>query len=514
MPSLWKSNGPMPSCPPLAKDASCDLLVVGSGIVGLSAAYEAARFGSKVIVIDRGEICGGMTARTTAHLSSALDDYYFRLIDAVGEDSARLYHESQVAAINRIEAICEEERIEADFSRVPGYLVAARSEDQNHLDREFAACRKIGVDVEWTDDAPVRLPASTRALRFKDQGRVHPLKYCAGLAKAIQRLAGQLFSNTAYVDHEAEDGGVTVTIETGPSIRAGTVLFATNSPVNDLVKVHTKQVPMRTYAVAGKVASGSVEDALVWDTLEAYHYVRLQSAGGGQDWLIVGGEDHRSGTADDMDDRFARLEAWARDRFEVQEFDYRWSGQVMEPADFLPYSGRDGSDRVYLHSGDSGQGMTNGVAGALNFIALYRNDRARFADLFDPSRKPASLRALGEYAKGQGPVIANMAEHLEGGEVDSIDAIKPGQGAIVRRGTAKHAVYRAEDGSIVERSAVCTHVGCIVHWNSFEKCWDCPCHGSQFRSDGTVLNGPAVRPLALVDQEEEPNRGQSAESAA
>ena len=499
MPSLWKAETKTPPFPPLREDARCDLLVVGSGIAGLSSAYEAARCGANVVVIDRGPITSGMTARTTAHLASELDDYYYRLIEVVGEDEARLYHESQVAAINRIEAICSEEGIDADFRRLAGYLIAARSEHQEHLDKEYDACRKLEVDAQWAETAPVPLPEHTRALRFNEQARFHPLKYCAGLATVIQRRGGGLFANTAYVDHDEDSEGVTIKTQGGPSIRADAVLFATNTPVNDRVKVHTKQVPMRTYAMAGKVAAGAVEDALVWDTLEAYHYVRLQPATEGQDWLIVGGEDHRTGTANDMNERFARLEAWARERFPVADFEYRWSGQVMEPVDFLPYSGRDGSDRIYLHSGDSGQGMTNGVAGALNFIALYRNDKARFADVFDPARKPKTAYSLGEYVKGQGPVVANLAEYLEAGEVESVEAIKPGEGAILRRGAAKHAVYRAEDGSIIERSAVCTHVGCIVHWNSFEKCWDCPCHGSQFQPDGTVLNGPALRPLTNVN---------------
>lgn len=498
MPSLWKAEFKTKSYPPLNEDLSCDLLVIGSGIAGLSSAYEASRFGEKVVVIDRGEITGGMTARTTAHLASELDDYYAELIKSSGEEKARLYHESQVAAINRVEAICEEEAIDADFRRLPGYLVAARVEDGQQLEDEYDACSKIEVDVAWSDSAPVPVPTGTRALRFENQGRFHPLKYCAGLAEAIERRGGRLFGKTAYLSHDEEDDGVMVKTGSGRSNRAKAVLFATNSPVNDLVKVHTKQVPMRTYAIAGKVAADGIEDALVWDTLEAYHYVRLQPAGEGQAWLIVGGEDHRSGTENDMDERFARLESWARERFPVTAFDYRWSGQVMEPADFLPYSGRDGSDRIYLHSGDSGQGITNGVAGALNFIALYRNDKARFGDLFDPSRKPSSRISLGEYVKGQGPVVANLTEYLGEGEIDSVDQIKPGEGAVVRRGMAKHAVYRDEEGSLIERSAVCTHVGCIVHWNGFEKCWDCPCHGSQFLPDGTVINGPAVRPLAKV----------------
>ena len=500
MPSLWKAESKPLRFAPLTADSGCDLVIVGSGIAGLSAAYEAARCGARVLVIDRGEIAGGMTARTTAHLVSEIDDRYFELIEAVGENDAQLYHESQVAAINRIETICREEGIGADFERLAGYLIPAEQGHMAELEKEYDACRKLGVAVEWTDQVPYPLIAGTKALKFAEQGRFHPLKYCAGLVNAIESADGGIYGGTAYISHDEDDDAVVIRTENGPTIRAGAALFATNSPVNDRVAIHTKQVPMRTYAMAGRIPSGSVEDALVWDTLWPYHYVRLQPAGDGEDWLIAGGEDHRTGTADDMDQRFARLEAWTREHFpSFTKAEYRWSGQVMEPADCMPYSGRDGSDRIYVHTGDSGTGMTNGVAGALNFIALYRNDKARFASLFDPGRKPVSALSLGEYVKGQGPVVANLAEYVEAGEVDSVDAVKPGEGAILRRGLAKHAIYRAEDGSITERSAVCTHVGCIVHWNSFEKCWDCPCHGSQFQPDGTVINGPAIKPLARIE---------------
>ncbi|HYC96081.1 MAG TPA: FAD-dependent oxidoreductase [Sphingomicrobium sp.] len=501
MPSLWRAEFEPLTYPPLQTDADCDLVVIGSGIAGLSSAYEASRFGAKVIVIDRGDITGGMTARTTAHLVSEIDDRYFDLIKAVGEDNARLYHESQVAAISRIEAVCKEEGIDADFTRLPGYLVAADPSYQTELQDEFDACRKLEVDVEWSDTAPISLPAGTKALKFANQGRFHPLKYCAGLALAIQKRGGELFSHTAYVGHDEQDDSVTIRTDSGHKIRAGAALFATNVPVNDRVKVHTKQVPMRTYAIAAKLPSGSIEDALVWDTLWPYHYVRLQPAGDGQDWLIVGGEDHRSGTANDMEDRFDKLESWTRERFpQFAKAEHRWSGQVMEPVDFMPYSGRDGSERIYVHSGDSGMGMTNGVAGSLNFIALYQGGKAHFAELFNPSRKPTAGLSLKEFFKGQGPVVANLGEYLGAGEVADVEEIRPGEGAIVRRGLAKHAVYHGEDGVFVERSAVCTHVGCIVHWNSFEKCWDCPCHGSQYLPDGTVINGPAISPLAKVDE--------------
>ena len=500
--SCWMEAMPQVAGPPLTGNAECDLLVIGSGIAGLSSAYEAARFGHKVIVIDRGRICGGMTSRTTAHLASEIDDFYSELIRARGEEEARLYHESQVAAVNRIEAICEEEGIAADFTRVDGYLIAAEPSHQSDLEDEYAACKRLDVAVEWADSAPVPLPEATRALRFPNQGRFHPLKYCAGLIRAIAARGGRFHADTAYVSHREDQDGVTVECENGATIRASQALFATNSPVNDKVAIHTKQAPQRTYVIAGRVPKGSAPDALVWDSLTYYHYARIAPWDDAGDLLIVGGEDHQSGNANDMDDRFAHLEQWTRDHYpSFTRTDYRWSGQVMEPVDFLPYTGRNpGSLRIYVHTGDSGQGMTNGVAGALNFIALLSGEKARFAKMFDPSRKPASGIALKEYAAEQAEVVGNLSEYVTPGEVGSADEIRCGEGAVLRRGMGKIAAYRDTSGKLIERSAVCTHVGCIVHWNSFEKCWDCPCHGSQFAIDGSVLNGPAVRPRAKVDQ--------------
>jgi len=500
--SFWYEDAGLEKRPALVADAECDLAVVGSGIAGLSAAYEAARFGWRVIVIDRQQTVGGvMTPRTTAHLASELDDYYCRLIKAVGEEDARLYHESQVAAINRIEAVCRDEGIDADFARLDGFLVPAEPSHLRDLEEEYDACRSLDVEVEWADKAPVPLPGATRALRFPNQARFHPLKYVRGLIRAIEARGGRIHGGTVYVDHSEEDESVLIETEAGPRIRARAAVFATNSPVNDKVAIHTKQVPDRTYVIAGPVPKGNVADALVWDTLEAYHYVRLQPLGDSEDLLIVGGEDHRTGEAADMDERFAHLEQWTRERFpSFGEVRHRWSGQVMEPVDFMPYSGRNPGNRaIYVHTGDSGQGMTNGVAGALNIAALLFDQKPRFADVLDPARKPKAGTSLADFVTGRATDVKNLSEYLTGGERDSADDLKPGEGAILRRGPAKIAAFRQEDGTLVERSAVCTHVGCIVHWNPLEQCWDCPCHGSQFQPDGTVINGPAIKPLAPAD---------------
>ncbi|HEY0445074.1 MAG TPA: FAD-dependent oxidoreductase [Allosphingosinicella sp.] len=499
--SYWMEAAPVIDAPQLASDESCDVVVIGSGIAGLSTAYELSRFGRSVIVIDRGGIGNGMTARTTAHLATELDDFYSELIRVRGEEEARLYHDSQVSAVNRIEAICRDEGIDADFARVEGYLFPAEESHRADLEEEYQACRRIGVEVEWADRAPVPGIDTGMALRFPNQARFHPTKYLAGLARALIARGGRLYANTTHVSDEEKEGRVEVTTEAGPVIRASAAVFCTNSPTNNKVAIHTKQLPDRTYVVAGRVPKGSVADALVWDSHDAYHYVRIQPLGEAEDLLIVGGEDHRSGEENDMDERLARLEQWTRERYpSFTRADYRWSGQVLEPIDFMPFSGRNpGNTNIYIHTGDSGQGITNGVAGSLTILPLIIGEDSRYAPLLDPGRKSLTTTSIGEFVRGQAGVVKDYAEFVTPGEVGSADELRPGEGAVIREGLSKLAVFKREDGGVIRRSAVCTHMGCLVHWNGFEKCWDCPCHGSQFAPDGQVLNGPAVQPLAEAE---------------
>lgn len=500
---VWMASGPVADAPLLRSDEHADVVIVGAGIAGLSTAYELMRAGKSVIVIDRGPIGGGMSSRTTAHLASALDDFYHRLISRRGLETARRYFNSQAAAIDRIEAIQQHEGIDCDFVRLDGYFFLSPGDDESLLEQEIDACEQIGFNgVSWVERAPVPGVDTGRSLRFPRQGRFHPRKYMAGLTRAILRDGGRLYANTPVTGFQETADGVTLTAGHGHKIHAQAAVVATNSPVNDRVAVHTKQPPYRTYVIAGPVEAGSVPDALVWDTQEAYHYVRIQPTGGAEDILIVGGEDHKTGTVHDMGDRFAALEEWTRRHYpQLQSIEYRWSGQVMEPVDYLPFTGLNhGNTHIYIHTGDSGQGMTNGVAGAMILRDLILGLDNSWAEVTDPQR--ISLSAAGEFLKENIEAATHWVEHLTAGEVSSTNDIQPGQGAVIRDGLKKLAVFRDESGTLHARSATCSHAGCVVHWNPFERCWDCPCHGSHFAVDGSVLNGPAISPLAKADYEE------------
>jgi Rieske Fe-S protein len=224
----------------------------------------------------------------------------------------------------------------------------------------------------------------------------------------------------------------------------------------------------------------------------------LQPKDSKSDYLIVGGADHKSGEADDADVRFEALEAWMRNLLPpLGKQTHHWSGQVLNPVDFSSFTGRNpGNDRIYIHTGDSGQGITHGVVASLLLSGLIVDGRHPWADIYDPARKP--VKAAGTFISENLTAVKNFAEYVAPGELKSVEELKPGCGAIVRDGLKKIAAYRDETGSLHLHSAACTHLGCHVHWNSLERCWDCPCHGSHFAIDGTVLNGPAIAPLAKL----------------
>jgi Rieske Fe-S protein len=288
-------------------------------------------------------------------------------------------------------------------------------------------------------------------------------------------------------------------------LRAAHIVVATNTPFNDRVKLHTKQAAYRTYVVGFEVPRNSFPPVLLWDMADPYHYVRAVR-GEAHDVVIVGGEDHKTGQADDPEMRYQRLESWARARLAgLGAMRYRWSGQLMEPVDALGFIGRNpfDDDNVYVVTGDSGDGMTHGtIAGMLigDLIAGRANPWQR---LYDPARK--SIRAAATYVEENANFVGHMVrDWVRGGEVHDRADIPPGEGAIIREGLSTHAVYRDPRGDLHELSAVCTHLGCVVQWNSGEKSWDCPCHGSRFAVDGAVLHGPANSPLPAIQAEAAP----------
>jgi glycine/D-amino acid oxidase-like deaminating enzyme/nitrite reductase/ring-hydroxylating ferredoxin subunit len=512
--SFWERTAQSIATAPLDRSVTTDVVIVGAGIAGMMTAYQLGREGRKVVVLDDGPIGSGMTCRTTAHLVNALDDRFYDIESFHGAEGARLAAESHTAAIDQYEKIAAEEGIDCDFERVDGYLCTPPGGSIDLLDEELAAVHRAGLSgVERVNRVPLVSGFDTGpALRFPRQGQVHPLRFLTGLAGAIQRQGGQIFTGT-HVEKIAGGATAKVTTSSGHEVAASAVVVATNTPINDRFVIHTKQAPYYTYVVGLAVPRGAIPPILLWDTAQTaeeekqqlgpvpYHYVRL-AHDRDHDVLIVGGEDHKTGQADDSDERFARLETWARERFPAaQELTDRWSGQVMEPVDTMAFIGRNPLDEpnVFIATGDSGNGMTHGAIAGLLLADLIAGRENRWAKLYEPSRKITQPRLLAEFAKENLNVAAQMRDYVTPGDVASAGEIPVRGGAIMREGVAKIAAYRDEAGVLHRLSAVCPHLKCIVRWNHAENTWDCPCHGSRFDCLGKVINGPATSDLSPVD---------------
>lgn len=503
---VWDVEAPPQQFAPLRENLRADVCVVGAGIAGMSVAYTLSRAGKKVIVLEDGAVGGGQTGVTTAHLASAMDDRFYALEEMHGRDGARLAYESHQAAVDYIGRIVQEEGIDCDYRKLDGYLFLAKEHGRDELEKELEAARRAGFrDAELLERIPGATFDSGPCIRFPGQGRFHPTKYLRGLARAIHSRDGRIFTGT-HVDEVNGGAGSHVRTSDGFTVHADSIVVCTNSPMNDRVVIHTKQAPYLTYAIAAPV-EGVVLDALMWDTGDPYYYIRLhevEEAGERRQLIIVGGEDHHTGEDQDEGERHRRLEEWTRARFPIGDVRHRWSGQVYEPVDYMGFIGRNpgGPANVYVATGDSGQGMTHGTIAGMLIPDLVLGRENPWEKLYHPGR--ISLRATGEFVRINLDVARHYAEWVTGSEaeVDTAAEIAPGEGAVIRRGRTPVAVYRDEAGVQHEMSAVCTHLGCIVHWNGVAKSWDCPCHGSRFEPKGEVINGPApvgLRPLERAD---------------
>lgn len=491
----------------LNKSIDADVLIIGGGIAGLTTAYCLLKEGRKVVLVEDGLIGSGESGRTTAHLTCALDDRYYEIEKTFGEEGSRKAAESHTAAIDRIEKIVKEEGIDCEFERVYGYLFLHETDTEEKLKKELTATQKAGLLTEWKDEVP-GIAANGPCIRFPGQGEFHIMKYLHGLAKAIVKMGGIIYTKTQarFINEKGAQCNE-------HDVTASEIVVATNSPVNDFISIHTKQFAYRTYVIAGKIPKDIIPHALWWDTggTEAkwattpYHYVRVQQYNDEYDLLLSGGEDHKTGQADDdgvvEEKRYEALIEWTTKRFPMMEdIVYRWSGQVTEPFDYMAFLGKNpGNDNIYIITGDSGNGMTHGTLGGMIVTDLIQGKENTWADIYSPKRLPVSMP--GTYLSEFMNVVKQYGDFIKRADIQEIDELHNNEGAILGKGLRRIAVYKDEQGTVHSFSAVCPHMGCVVQWNAEEKSFDCPCHGSRFTKEGDVINGPATASLEKVSIE-------------
>jgi glycine/D-amino acid oxidase-like deaminating enzyme/nitrite reductase/ring-hydroxylating ferredoxin subunit len=491
--SVWVDTGPeQPALPRLEDHVRADVVVIGGGIAGITTALLLKEAGVRVVLLEAGRLARGVSGYTTAKVSSQHGLIYARLSSRFGADAARTYGSANQAALEWIARRVREQAIDCDFRRRPSYAYVSEGGDRSQAEDEAAAAAAAGLPATLTDAAP--LPYATgAAVRFDDQAEFHARKYLLALADALHGDGCEVFERSHAV--EVDDDERCVVKTPGGRVTADHVVVATHYPFLDRSLAFARVHPQRSYALACRIAGAPPEGMFISadSPTRSVRAVPLD----GDELLLVGGEGHRTGSGGDTEERYARLERFAQEHWDVESVEYRWSAQDNTTVDGVPYVGRltPRSSQVLMATGFAKWGMTGGTAAAMLLSDLVLGRDNGWAGLFDPNRielRAGAPRFVEENARVG---LRFVGDRIAKRGTRPIESLAPGEGDIVRHAGEKVAGHRRDDGTLVAVSPSCSHLGCQVTWNRAERSWDCPCHGSRFAPEGDVLQGPAVHRL-------------------
>jgi len=497
---FWIDSAPIQKFPKLQRNISVDVVVVGAGVTGITTAYLLKQTGLTVALIERERVASIDTGHTTAHLTYITDVELRELARNFGEDHAQAAWDAGAAAIDEIERIVGKEMIECEYTRVPAYIHVCvggpSKKEAPSLKKEADLAAKLGFDAVYLESAPYfNLPA----VRFANQAKFHPRKYLRSLVKKIPGNSSYVFEKSAASEFDAKQRRVKVNRNW---ISFDRVVMATNNPLVGLASItaatlfQTKLSLYTSYALGGRVPSGTLPEALFWDTRDPYDYLRIDRHRD-FDYLIYGGEDHKTGQKQQTQRAYARLLGRLKKIIPEARVDHRWSGQVISTPDGLPYTGEN-AEHQFVATGYCGNGITFGTVAAMMARDWVTGRKNPWTDLFAVDRKKIKGATWNYVRENKDYPYYMIKDRIARPEAQSVREIKRGQGMVVGSRGKKRAVFRDRNGDLHQLSPVCTHLGCLVRWNPAESTWDCPCHGSRFKPTGEVIAGPAEEALAPI----------------
>ena len=491
--SFWIDAGPaLPQFPDLSQDVNADVAVIGGGIVGITTALLLQERGAQVVLLEADRLAGGVTGHTTAKVSSQHGLIYAQIRSRFGNEAARTYGRANEAALEWIAGRVQRDGIDCDFRRRSSYAYVTTASDRSKVEAEAEAASEAGLPASLATTTPLPYPVEA-AVRFDRQAEFHVRKYLLALVERLAAAGCRIYERSHAV--EVDTGEQSVVKTPGGRVTADRVVVATHFPFLDRSFAFARVHPQRSYALLCRIA-GEPPDGMFISGDAPTRSIRAVPTMD-EELLLVGGEGHRPGTGGDTEDRYERLEAFAREHWDVREVAYRWSAQDNTTLDGLPYVGHmtPFSDRVLMATGFAKWGMTGGTAAAMILSDELLGHENPWASLFNPNRlalRASAYRAIKENAEAG---VRFVGDRVTKRGRRPVDDLARGEGNIVRYDGEKVAAYRDEDGRLTAVSPTCTHLGCQLNWNRAERSWDCPCHGSRFAPDGDVLQGPAVHRL-------------------
>jgi glycine/D-amino acid oxidase-like deaminating enzyme/nitrite reductase/ring-hydroxylating ferredoxin subunit len=492
--SLWIATTPGDDATDAADlGTDTDVAVVGAGICGLTLARLLAEAGARVTVLDAGSLAAGATGNTTAKVTALQATVLGELRRRVGRERTAVYGQANLAAVERVARLVSDDAIDCDFERAPACTYATDDDGSDRIAQEHQAALEAGLATELGPTPELPFP-TTAAVWLEDQAQLHPRRYCLGLADAITRRGGRVVSHVRVLDIDDRHDICELRTDRGV-LRADRVALATQLPFLAAGAFFARAHPYRSYAIAART-DGDRMLGMYISTGEATRSLRSTTDG----WTIVGGEGHKVGHDTDTARRYEALERWARQIFAGAEIGHRWSAQDYLSVDGVPYIGRvtSGHDRIFVATGFRKWGMTNGTVAAMLLSDLLAGRENPWAETFDATRLAPRASLTSIVAENLDVATRLIGDRIRTIHPPSTDDLADGEGGICRLAGQTVAAYRDDAGALHAVTADCTHLGCRVAFNTAERSWDCPCHGSRFDVDGRVLQGPATADLSTV----------------
>lgn len=491
--SYWISSSKGCNYEKLNKNIDVEYLVVGGGITGVVLTYLLSKEGLNSTLVDANKICNGASGRNTGKATVQHDDFYWQIEKKHGIDSAKLYYKANNKALDFIEDSINKNDISCNFERLPSFVYTEKESYVDNIKREYETCKEIGIDCTYYNS--LELPLDIKAaISFNNQAQFNPKQYIDSLANRAFKLGAKIYENTPIIDLKVGDRCQLETRD-GYIIKANNVIIASHTPWYDGLNLFfAKESAERSYLLAYDLKHNIPKGMYI--NLEKPSRTFRTYNGEGKNLLIVGGGDHKVGQGKKEDEIYNELKSYASKVFNVKELHYKWSTQDYMSFDRLPFIGKISKeeDKVYVATGYSKWGMTNGVSAAMIIRDLIINKKSEYEEIFKPYRKGSFFT---KYAikENINAGINMISGKMNLGHDDM--PIQKGEGKIVNIEGERYGAYRHFDNNLFIVDITCTHLGCELKFNGAEKTWDCPCHGSRFDYKGNVVEGPALNPLRL-----------------
>ena len=475
--ACWIDTAPATRYPAVTRSFESEVVVIGAGIVGLTTAYVLAKAGVEVTLLEAQRVARGVTARSTAKVTSQHALLLGEIAKRRGEATAQQYAEANAAGAAWIVDTVRDLGIDCELEPRDAYAYASKRDRGEDLDREVELARKFGLPAERV--AKVPLPFETAGgLVFHGQAQFNPARYLVGLAAAVRSAGGRLHERARATEAKRDKKGWRVSIG-AHRIRAQHVVMACHMPIESPVPFDEITQPRCHPAMAFHAPANTV-DGMFIGIDDPTHSLRMGRDAQGA-LLVVLAPQFPTGHDGDIAGRFEALERWVRASVPAAgEARWRWINEDYDSPDEVPFAGALTKEKaLYVATGFGGWGISNGTAAALLIAEQIQGRKHPWSELYAPERRAKKSN--------------------EGGDTHTplldVDHLRPGDGGVITRGQRKIAVYKGANGRVHALSAECTHKGCIVTWSNADRTWQCPCHGSIFAADGSVLHGPATKPL-------------------